>query len=214
MIINDYFIESYLTPGVTYDNFIFENCPLDFVKIAKEKLSEQNHGVKSCCVMLTREIEELVEKILDCCSEEIQKKLLARDFVTAMIMRELLQDVPSKHDDYDRARAQLNVFKSMNFEKAKELHSQCFMPYDVRRLKKEVGAFEINFFLIDTQNRYLQQAINVFVSSREPYSVKIYTNNRKLPSYWDLEGNAIECPHDFMRRNVYDYIYENNTKEQ
>ena len=38
MKINKYFISAYLTPGETRDNFIFENCPLEFLEQAKDAL--------------------------------------------------------------------------------------------------------------------------------------------------------------------------------
>ena len=53
------------------------------------------------------------------------------------------------------------------------------MPYEVRRFQNKYGRIELNFFLEDTQSIILQQAINVFVSSREPYSVTIFTTSDK-----------------------------------
>ena len=66
--------------------------------------------------------------------------------------------------------------------------------------------------LKDTKNKYIQQAVNVFIASREPYSVKIFTNNDRLVTYYDLNGNLIESPHDFMRRAVDMFAeFENGT---
>ena len=73
-------------------------------------------------------------------------------------------------------------------------------------MAKELGKIELSFILEDAENKYFQQAVNLFISSREPYSVKIFTNNDRLVTYYDLNGNIIECPHDFMRRDVSEFI--------
>ena len=36
------------------------------------------------------------------------------------------------------------------------------------------------------------------MSSRVPFSIKIFTNNEKIPSYTDSLGTLIECPHDYI----------------
>ena len=90
---------------------------------------------------------------------------------------------------------------------------ESFMPYEVRRFQNKYGRIELNFFLEDTQSIILQQAINVFVSSREPYSVTIFTTSDKQPTYYNLNGNIIECPHDFILINMKNFIKENVDNE-
>ena len=69
--------------------------------------------------------------------------------------------------------------------------------------------------LEDVNNQYLQQAINLFLSAREPYSVKVFTNSERLATYYDLNGNIIQCPHDFMTRDVRPFVEQSiNEKEQ
>ena len=209
MKINKFFEEEYLVPGNTYDNFIFENCPIDVLELAKVKLKEGNTQVKPCVVFLSREKESCVEPIINNCKEEYHKKILARDYVVAMIMKQLL-----KYTSYEEEKAlvdiQLKAFLENNFVKVKEMHSLSFMPYDVKRMAKKIGKIELTFILENTQNKYIQQAINIFISSRESYSVKIFTNKEKLSSYYDLDGNMIECPHDFMRRDINNFIEHEN----
>lgn len=205
MKINEYFFKHYLTVGRTYDNFLFENCPAEFISVAKDNLSKRGSAVKPCCVTVTRDIEEFIEKTLNNCSEDFQKKLLARDFIMALIMKELLS-YTDKKSEYNLVCQQINAFFKNDFERVKDFHFSSFQPSDVKKCMKFLGKIEINFFLEDTKNVYLQQAINIFLSCREPYSVKVFTTNEKLPTYYDPNGNLIECPHDFMRKDVNQFI--------
>lgn len=208
MIINEFFVEQYLTTGKTYDNFMFENCPDEFLSLAKIKLSESCEGVRSCVVCLDRKQEIRVEGTLNQVEQELQKKVLARDFITALIFKELLNYLEQEKESIEFIEVQVNAFLNSDCEAVKHMHASSFMPHDVKRMAKELGKIELNFILDDTKNIYLQQAINLFISSREPYSVKIFTNNEKLATYYDLNGNIIECPHDFMRRDVGQFIEE------
>lgn len=214
MKINEFFEKEYLVAGNTYDNFIFENCPNEFLKLAKQKIIKSNGEVKPCVVYLNKEQEELLEKILNNFSEEYHKKVLARDFITAMVMKELLKYKTQEHNSKEFVSQQITAFYQNNIEKVKGLHCKSFMPYDVNKIAKSLGKIELTFILEGTKNIYLQQAINVFVSSREPYSVKIITNNKNLATYYDLDGNIIECPHDFMRRDVNRFIEQSNFVEK
>ena len=211
MIIDESFEKYYLNVGMTYDNFIFENCPFKFVKIAEEKLKKSNAGVKPCQVVITKEMEQLVENTINNCSQEFQKKLLARDFITALIIKEMLAGVEDKSLEYKATCGQIKAFLDNEFEKVKEYHSSAFYPSDVKECMKLAGKIELNFFLYNTQSKLLQQAINIFISSREPYSVKIFTTNDKLPTYYDQTGNIIQCPHDYMTRDVNKFIEQDDT---
>lgn len=206
MKINEYFENEFLVAGNTYDNFIFENCPNEFLSIAKAKLKEVRGGVKSIVICISREQERCIEQTINNCQEDFQKKILARDIITALIVRELLQYKSEKQENINFLNLQISAFMHNDFEKVKEFHALSFMPHDVKKLHGKLGGIELSFILQDTQNKILQQAINIFVSSREPYSVKIFTNSEKLPTYYDVNGNLIECPHDFMRRDVNDFI--------
>ena len=214
MKVNEFFEKEYLVAGNTYDNFVFENCPKDFLQYAKSRLLQSDGEVKPCVVCLSKEQEDLVSKTLDNCAEDFQKKILARDFITAMVVKQML-DKDCQSDDYEFVCRQIAAFANNDFETVKQLHAESFMPHDVKRLQRDVGKIELSFVLDSTQNVYLQQAINIFVSSREPYSVKIFTNNETLPTYYDPNGNLIECPHDFMRRDVNNFLEERTiAKEQ
>lgn len=211
MKIDAYFEKEYLVAGNTYDNFVFENCPSEFLAVAKHKLST-GEKVKSCCVSLTKKEEQAFEKIAACCATDLQKKVLARDFVVALVLNQLLKG-SDKVEKYEFASAQVNAFFEGNFEKVKTMHGESFMPHDIKRLAKEFGKIELNLFLSEMKSVVLQQAVNLFLSSREPYSVKLFTSGEKLSTYYDLNGNLIESPHDFMRRDVNKFIEADNIEK-
>ena len=206
MKINEIFIRDYLTAGQTADNFIFENCPTKFLQEAEQLLKISANGVKSCVISIDTQAESSLNKVLEQCENSFQQKLLARDYVTALVIAQVLKTVPQEKESLIKNQQNIENLVSGDFNKAKSCHAECFMPHQVAKLAKQYGNIELNFFLQDISNVYLQQAVNLFVSSREPYSVKIFTNKATLCTYYDPMGNIIECPHDFMRRDVNKFI--------
>ena len=205
MKVDEFFIEQYLIAGNTYDNFIFENCPSEFLIFAEKQLSESNNEVKPCNIKLTRKEQSEAESVFSQCDNDFQKKVLASYYVTILILKELFKG--QNEDGFLALQNQVEEFKNNNFEKIKQNYMSGYMPYDVARKSKKMGQkIELNIFLCDMDNVVLQQAINNFVGSREPYSVKIFTNKEQLATYYDANGNIIECPHDFMRRDVTNFI--------
>lgn len=206
MRVDEYFERQYLIAGNTYDNFIFENCPEEFLGYAKKTLSKKGKDVSPCVVSIDRTQEELLEKTLCSFQEDFQRQVLARDFVTASVVDKLLQYTDRELELKDFVESQIQAFMQGDSDKVRGMHGESLTPYDVRRLARRVGKIEVDFILNGTENKFLQQAINLFISSREPYSVKIFTNSKSLPTYYDTSGNLIECPHDYMRRNVNEFV--------
>lgn len=208
MKINENFSNYYLTCGQTYDNFVFENCPKEFLRVAKKMLSKNSVDTKSCIIVLTRDDEVKVENVFEQCRDRLQQRILARDFVTSLVMREVLRGYSPRLSSFCEVNEQIKAFMENDFNKVKHFHSTSFFPSDVADMKSEVGKFELNIFLLNTENVELQRAINNFISSRTSYSIKLFTNNPQLASYTDQSGNYIQSPHDFMTRDVNDYIQE------
>ena len=212
IIIDEMFKNQYLTCGKTYDNFIFENCPNEFIAQAEILLSVEDALVKPCNVKITNEIETKVLKTLENCKEKFQIDSLARDFVTALVMKEVLKDIPQTMHKINDLNEQIKAFYENDFDKVKQFHAVSFFPSEVAEYSKQFKQIELNFFLYDIQSKTLQKAINNFISSREPFSVKIFTN-RFLASYYDQGGNIIQPPHDYMTRDVNKYIEVRDTFE-
>ena len=200
------FADYYLTCGVTYDNFIFENCPIEFVLEAEKLLSVPTHSVKPCNVKFTREDEIKIEQTLQNCVNDWQKDVLARDFVTALVMGQVLKDIPEKGMHYSVVKEQIKAYLENQFWRVKQLHATSFFPGDVADYAKKFGRIELNIFLVDTQSKAIQRAINNFICSRTPYSIKLFTTNARLPSYQDQAGNLMQAPHDYMNVDVNKYI--------
>lgn len=212
MKIDEFFEKQFLVAGQTYDNFVFENCPDWFLNDAKQSLMQSANQGFPCIVELDRATEQKVEEVLACFDNEMHKKILARDFVVANVVKSILQFAPNEEAKH-YINLQIDAFLRGDAEDVKKLHSYTFMPFDVRRMAKGLCGFELNFFLKGTQNQYLQQAVNLFVSAREPYCVKIFTNNERLATYYDTDGNIVQPPHDFMTRNVSDFVCDNEERK-
>ncbi len=206
MKINDFFEKEYLIAGNTYDNFVFEGCPDEFLNYAKIALKRSNGDVKPCVVFIDRKTEELVEQTLSHYDNEVQRQILARDFIVALVLQQVVRDTDVDKKTKNLFKLQIESFLSEDYKMARRLHAFSYMPNEVRGLINSVGEIELSFILNKTANVELQQAINNFLSAREPYSVKVFTNNDRLVSYYDQAGNIIESPHDFMRRDVNRFI--------
>lgn len=214
MKISEYFESEYLTAGRTYDNFVFENCPKEFLTVAKEKLSAKQNGVKPCNVIITRELEEKFEKAIENEINSLRRKIIARDFICALIAKEALTFERGYEFLLQEALNDINAIVNDNYEEYKKARLYSIIPSHIKEFQINNGKLELNFFLEGTKNLELQRAINIFVASREPFSVKIFTDNQRLPSYYEQNENFIESPHDYMRIDVNKFIEIDEEKEQ
>lgn len=203
MKINDYYKNEYLTCGKTKDNFIFENCPNNFINFALQNLSIKANNVTPCNIHINHTHQLLLEKTLDLFEEDFHKKLIARDFVCTAIMINLMSNEPD-NQELNLMKNGTSAILNQNFSGIKTYHAHCPMPHDITKIAKK-QKIELNVFLTNITNKYLIQAINNFVSSREPYSVKIFANN-SLCTYQDQLGNRIECPHDYISLSPQNFI--------
>ena len=210
--INNTFISSYLTPGISRDNFIFENCPIEFLERAKVLLSSQGQQTKSCVIELTKSNETTISKALDLFESDFHKKLIARDYICSMILKELLIQTNTNPEAISGLTNGLDAISNQDKEGIINFHSVSPMPHEITKFYREICPFELNFILDDTKNIYVQQAINNFISAREPFSVKIFST-KTLPTYLDQNKTAIENPHDYMKRNVQDFIEQQYEKQ-
>lgn len=215
MKINEYFKKQYLTVGNTYDNYIFRNCPNDFLISAEEFLSKSTNGVKPCNIKIGRVEQEKIERVLLNCEYFWQETTIASYYITTLIMAELFKGIDEKQ--YLSLQSQLQNFKENDFKQIMQNYlGDCFMPFDVAEQSKKLGRkIELNIFLFNMDDLALQQAINTFVSCREPYSVKIFTNNERLTTYYDERGDLIQSPHDYINIDVKKFItIENNMQKE
>ena len=199
--INPYFQEEFLSVGKVRDNLIFENCPLELIEEAEILLEPSSDTTKSCVIKITENIGQKLEQTLEKCDNNSQKEIIARDLFVSMFMLELLKHIESSQDKSQKIRNGIESLLSGSLERAKEYIFQSPMPLEIYTTAKKVGKIELNIFIINNKNKYLQQAINNFVASREPYSIKIFSDSN-LISYLDQNGEFIQSPHDYISMNV------------
>ena len=204
--INEYFKSEYLTCGRTRDNFLFENCPREFVAEGSRLLIVPNEDVKPCTMMLTAAMEWKFNKAVKACESDYQKSILARGLICSMIMVDLLKYNSGETERKLKLFKDIRLMLSGDFDKMKEGYAGSPMPYEISQMARKMGNVELNIFLTDTRNKFLQQAINNFISSREPYSIKVFTTDKRLPTYYDQMGNLIQSPHDYMTMDINQYV--------
>ena len=206
MEIKEYYKNEYLTCGKTYDNYIFTNCPIEFLKSAYQSLSQQTNEVKPINIKIDRRMEIKLEKLFGQCLSDFHKMIFARDFFNTLFMIQLLQGSADGSGVFSLYKKGKSVLLSGDYNKAKTYNVNAPIYLDIEREIKKHGKIELNIFLVGTENIYLQQAINNYISARTPYSIKVFTSCQYLPCYADQNGNLIECPHDYISQNPKDFI--------
>ena len=208
MVLNDYYKNEYLVCGRTRDNYIIENCSTEFINFAFDLLAKEDNRIKSCMVKITEDDEKRIEKTLKLCLNDIQRSFIARDYVCCLIMCQALRGVKEEKDYLELLKQGLKSIIEGDFEKAREFHVKAPFPHEIASISREYGKIELNIFLIGTINLFIAQAVNNFLSAREPYSVKLFTTNKRLTTYLDQSNTRIECPHDYMSLNVENFFEE------
>lgn len=211
LYINEYFKNTYLSCGKTHDNFLFNDCPELFINEAYKLLSASSTNTHSITIKITHNLEERLQKTLDQCTNPNHRKIISRDLFLSIFMSKLKNIQPHQTDNLSSLTKGIESILSGNFEEAKKYHFDAPMPYEITDTIKDIGKIELNIFLHNTNNKYLQQAINNLVSSREPYSIKIFNTSQELPTYTDQNGTFIESPHDYMSINVKNFININES---
>ena len=205
--IKKYFQDEYLTWGVTRDNFVFENCPTIFMDKAQDCLSTQVGETRPCIVTITPREEAIVNNILDNnCVSDFHRLILCRDYVIGLVANEVLKGIPDKKAASHLQEVALKAWEDGEFWKIKSHHQYSYFASDILDLVKKYGRIELDFFLKDTTSKEIQKCINTLLSTRHPYSIKLFTNNSRLPSYLDESGNLIQSPHDYMSIDVNKFI--------
>ena len=197
--ISEVFMQQYLSVGNLQFNTVIPSCPMPLVEIAKASLAKSNDWAKSCIVEINREQELLVEKTLDSFENDDDKKLIARDFVCSLIMIELLKGDINKSAQSNLMKVGVKAICGKNQMPAKEYHKFAPMPCDISFKAMRLKKVELTFLLINTENKYIQQAINNFLSSRDLHlKTKIFTTNEILPSCYDQMGSLVQSIHDYI----------------
>ena len=198
--LTEYFEYNYLTPGHTRDNFVFYGCPKEVIEEAEKSLVIETEDIKPCLIKITRDTENALESVFDKCKNDMQKKIIARSFFVSLFLRELGED---------NLNDVISALSSGDYNRVAEVVSDFPLPYDIaQKIRKIDKKIELNILLIGTENVLIQQAINNYLSSREPYSIKLFTTGKTFPTNYDQCGNLVQWPHDYLSVNVDGYIKE------
>lgn len=202
----NYIIKEYLTAGFARDNFVVEMCDKRLLDFVKQHIVT-NEDVKTCVINLSHENETNLEKTLNACENDFQKKLLARDYFETLFMQELLKFCT----DFEVENNLESVTKALlsgDFNIARKEHINSPTPFDIQQIIKKIGKVELYVFLDNIQNKHLQQAVNNHITSRTNYTIKVFSTHR-FSTYYDQAGNLIQSPHDYIIPNFINF----NTEE-
>ncbi len=197
-------VDELLTTGAraSSDNVVMVNCSINFMRMAKDVLTNNNE-CKAINVVLNPSIKENVTKLLDMVPNTDHQKIYARTFVASMIMLEILKNYDNIKLGFEYTLEDIShgirAFLSGDLFSVKEYHIQ-HAPWsmDIERIVRKYGKMELNIFLIGKIDRRIQHEINEYIFSRLPYCVKIFTNEERLSSYHTSFDGVIQTPHDYI----------------
>ena len=135
--LQEYFVNEYLTCGQARYNCIFENCPVDFLEKAEELLRQSSGNVKACIIKLSNQDEKQIEKTLSLCKNDYERGLLARDFISSLVMKEILKDVESGEDKIKTLQNIISCILQGEYEKAKWKFEDAYKTSSNRELREK-----------------------------------------------------------------------------
>lgn len=211
MNLNKTFIDSYLTFDGRSDNYVFENCPQEFLDFAFNKFNSEKREGKVCAIKWRVQDETILQAVLDKCGNVYEEKLLTQDYIYARIMQGVYSVRNS--EEFSKICKHLGAFYSGDMWEIKGLHKESVMfPLDLINAVKKYGKFDLCIFFEDIKNFEMQRTFNNLLSSRLPLSVKFFSGKR-LISGIDSSGIMIQNPHDYMSVDVNKFIQKEEQVE-
>ena len=198
---NSYFKNEYLTTGNLRGNYVFTNCPKEEIANLINGFKEENNSVLPCNIKITREMEQKLEEIFTKCVDDNQKSIIARDFLLSSFMYKILTLKRAKklktYYVFETLLPGICAYDNADFEACRNFVLNAPNPIDVTRELVHTGRIELNIFLEDTQNKYIAQAVNNFVSARNFFGLRVITTNDGLSHNYDQCGNFVQQIHDY-----------------
>ncbi len=207
--LNEFFIKEYLSCGKSYDNYILLSCNKELLKFAMSNLKKtQDESCKCISICFTREEEEKLEKVFALCAEDYQRQILANSYFNAKFLLQILSEynITYRGCSKELLERQINDYLSGDYTKAVNAYKNMPTAFDVSQLVKKVSHFELNVFCIDINNKHVQMSINDYISSRLPYSIKLFTNSKSLATYYSSNGQFMQSPHDYLNIDISKFI--------
>lgn len=195
---NEIFINHHLAKSTCADNYVFYNFNFNQLSTIIKHIQTEYKSQNPCIINVLQNDDKSLCKTLSCFNDDHLKKLIARDYICAQIKQQLLK---TKNMQDKNVNNILNAILNGDTNLVKELHAQAPMPYEITKLAKKLEVKEIYIFLQNQQNVYVGQAINNFISSREPYAIKLFTSQPHLSTNYDQMGNLVQSPHDYISIN-------------
>ena len=218
MILNEYFISKYINESSSIDNEIFCNLSHELLSEIKQLYSNKNSS-DSLQINIDKNIQNNYEKIIKETTNEIAKKVIAEYYITTLILQDLISKIPEPKQRYYNQEELtklinlgINAYASKDFNEVKNYYFEAPNNNILNNIIKNNNINEIVIIIKDIDNNYLQNAINSHISSRTKHSYKVFTNQEKLCNYYDLTGNIIQSPHDYINQNI--NIYSNSNQSQ
>ena len=189
------------------DNYVFFGFPKQMSEPAKVILGK-NKNAKSCFITIDAEMEEKLNVTLDGFTNDKHKDIICRDLFVTLFMKELTKDSEENQTYQGFLDKGLDMILSGDCELAKDYHTFCPMPLELSKMIKKNLPIVLNVFLVDANNINLQRALNNYIGSKEPYSIRIFSTQKKFPCYYDQAGNAIQTINDFREVLLYKPLEE------
>ena len=205
-----YFVDSYLKSGITRDNCVFEEFPKELFPFVCENLKVKNNSIQAQII----EIDHQISGSFDANNEYLDQfrlSIFARSLINGLVMKTMLENLEDPNEEdafyYNQITEGVSAVINGDFDKSREFYKIAPMGFDIDHFIKNRQNSELVFLLKDMNSKPLQRAINNYLSTRSPYTVKIFSN-KNLATILDEAGNLIHSPHDYLKINVKHFLEE------
>ena len=196
-----FLIESFLSGLKWRENYIF--CGVDkgsLGHIFKTIGKKANHD-EFCNVFFDEKIQNNLETLLDKEDEKFRKGLLADFFVSSILIDNFLSQGKIKNDCHyllEHHKENIKILESGDYEKLIENINNFPRSYDVKDIIQKSNITEINIFLPNNRNKFLQQAINNIIYNDRTFFIRFFTCDTFPASMKMTNGEKLLNREDYL----------------
>lgn len=188
-----------LTSECCRDRFMVFNLNDSDMEKIFNRLNSKIKKIVPITIKLTKYDEELISTMSDKFYYEKAKQIIASTYLTSKLIKDLQDKIPSIKEKYDYIYNVDNILENFKInDESFLINGDNFpLPYNLNLKSIDGYKFDINIFLYNITNNYLQVAVNEYISRQDPWSVKIFTRESNLSTYQTLDNFPLKAYKDY-----------------
>ena len=212
-MLSDFVKNNYLTfSSIGSDHEIYFNTPAELMPEIKRTLTKQmKENTNLATITFTADESNQIESILidydnfdintpSRINPNYQKRVMASALIRCKLMLAILEskkDLQETSMSSAELRQIIQGLTSCSREERIQAYINAPSHYDIEDMIKRGQKTHLAIFEDNVNCSILQGAINDYIGSRTPYSIKLFTSSNNLSNSYDSNGNLISPVHDY-----------------